>query len=40
MYVFSEERSVGRSAHLSSIFKWLNENVDVSLRVWHILVVL
>lgn len=24
----------GRSAHLSSIFKWLNQNVDVSLRTF------
>lgn len=40
MYVFSEGQSVGRSSQLSSIFKWLNENVDVSLRVWHIFVVL
>ena len=37
MYVFSEG---GRSVYLSSIFKWLNENVDVSLCVWHMLVVL
>lgn len=39
-YVCIQRMSVGYSAHLSDIYKWLNENVDVSLRVWHILVVL